>query len=251
MADKDNEDLFLIDDPKETRPFLKLGEIASWLFPALGLLFFELFADPCLGVVIASLKFGYSDFRTAWWLSKHDPKSFRGTATSLCYYARGLFVVALTAFLIVLVIIGSEPLFRKNPLVNLESLLAGLVMWFLGVCLGTICAGVALHFISHHHIRVWMDSTIHDSRRKNLIPPVCSGRHNQFPWLCFAVATIVTICMLLTVISCVAAKSWEALISSTIILGIPSVWCLTGVVRSLPLAATSPEECWGESDRYA
>ena len=251
QPDNTGDDYFLIDDPTVNEPWFRAGDAVSWLFPLLGLLAFEWFADPCLSVVIACLKFGYSDLKTGWWLHTHDPRGFRGIAVSLCYFSRGLYVVAATAFLIVAVMLVCEPLFNKNPLANLNSLLAGMVMWFLGLSLGTIFGGVAFHHVSQRRIRVWMDPTIHQARREKRFADACTGRRNQFHWLCLAVAAVVTGCMAMVMILSISARDWQVLLCGTIVFGIPAVWCLTGIVRSWPLAAKSPEDCWGESNRHA
>lgn len=250
QTDDIHDDLFQIEEPVHRRSWFPVGDAVSWLFPLLGLLVFEWFADPCLGVVIACLKFGYSDLKTGWWLNG-DPCGFRGTAISLCYYTRGLYVVAASAMLIVFVVIVCEPLFKQNPLANLNSLLAGLVMWFSGLFLGTACGGVALHYTWQHKIRVWMDPTIHQARREKRWTFVCSGHHNQFRWLCLAVMTVILSGMSVVVIGATAARDWEGLLCGSMVLGIPAWWCLSGVWRCWPLAATSPEECWGESNDHA
>ena len=245
QPDNASDDLFLIDDPAADRPWFRVGDAVSWLFPLLGLLVFEWFADPCLGVVIACLKFGYSDLKTGWWLNG-DPRGFRGTALSLCYYTRGLYVVAASAFLIVVAVVLCQPLVQQNPLANLNSLLAGLVMWFLGLSLGTICGGVAFHHVAQRRIRVWMDPTIHQSRREKRWTSVCTGQRNQFRWLCLAVTAVILSGLSVVMLGAASAGDWEGLLCGSLVLGIPAWWCLYGVWRSWPLAATSPEECWGE-----
>ena len=239
---------FLTDDPTSDRPWFPGGDAVSWLFPLLGLLAFECFADPCLSVVIACLKFGYSDFRTAWWLNG-DPRGFRGTAVSLCYFTRGLYVVAMSACVIVVVLIVCEPLLNQNLVVNIDSLLAGLVMWFSGLFLGTACGGVALHYVAQHQIRVWMDPSIHQARCENRWAHVCQGRTNQFRRLSMAVVMVVLSGLSVVTIGAVVARDWEGVAAGLVVLGIPAWWCLYGVWRSWSLAATEPDECWGEPNR--
>ena len=244
--DNASDDLFLIDDPAANRPWFRVGDAASWLFPPLGWLAFEWFADPAIGVVIACLKFGYSDLRTAMWLKRGDPRGFRGQAVSLCYFARGLYVVAMMAFSILVVLLLWDRQFQKNLLVNLNSILAGLVMWTLGLVLGTAFGGVACQSIARHRIRVWMDPTIHQARRDQRWTAVCFGQRNQFRWLCLTVVAVVLSGMLMLMIGAISARNWRGLLGVSLVFGIPAWWCLYGVWRSWPLAATCPDECWGE-----
>lgn len=244
-----HEDAFVIEDPDAGWPSFRMTDAASWLFPMVGLLVFECFADPCLAVVIGCLKFGYNDLRTGWWL-QGDRRGFRGTALSLCYFARGLYVVAASAFLLVLALILCEPLLQQNPLANLNSILAGLVMWFCGLFLGTACGGVALQTIERHKIRVWMDPSIHAARRDNRWSSVCTGTRNQFRMLVVAVMVVCGSALSLVFISAAAAGDWQGLIGATAVLGIPSGWCLYCGSKCWFLAADQPDACWGEEVRH-
>ena len=248
--DNASDDLFLIDDPAANRPRFRVGDAASWLFPPLGWLAFEWFADPAIGVVIACLKFGYSDLRTAMWLERGDPRGFRGQAVSLCYFARGLYVVAMMAFSILVVLLLWDRQFPKNPLVNLNSILAGVVIWLMSLVLGTAFGGIALHYVADKRLRIWMDPTIHQARRENRWNSVCCGRRNEFRRLRLAVSVIVLTTMALVVFGGVMSGKWQGLLGGFVVLGIPSVWCLWGVRRSWSLAARTPEECWGEVNQF-
>ena len=155
-----------------------MGDAVSWLFPLAGLVLFEVFADPVASVVVACLKFGYADFRTAIWL-RGDPNPVRCSCLPYCYLARGSYVVALTALLITLAIGVCETLFKQVPNANIDSFIAGMTIWLGGVFLGTFTGGLAMRRIGKAKLSVWMDSTIHSARREKRRHSVCTGSRNQ------------------------------------------------------------------------
>lgn len=243
--DQSGEDLFLIDDPAAYRPWFRVGELFSWLFPLLGLLAFETFGDPCLSVVIGCLKFGYSDFRTAFWL-RRDPYFYRGKTISLCYFSRGMYVVAATAFLFIAAMGLYEHFFRPNFFQVESSFLTGLVMCFSGLFLGTVFASVAFRLAALHQVRIWMDSTIHQSRRENRWTEVCVGTHNQIHWLCVAVLTVTFLTLSGMMFGVAHAKDRQGMLATSVVLSVLTCLCLNNVWGCWRLTAKSPEECWGD-----
>src|SRR5690349_9796317 len=87
------------DDPSpRRRPSLVLPALLM-----LGIVVYELTAQPGLGAAIACTKFGWDDFLTARWLRRRDPNRRRGRASFWLFVAAGLWKTAVTG---VIVLVG-------------------------------------------------------------------------------------------------------------------------------------------------
>jgi hypothetical protein len=250
-SDESVDDVFHIDDRVADRPWFRIGDAVSWLFPLLGLVAFECFSNPGFSIVIASLKFGYSDLRTGDWLNR-DPHVSRGRVLSLCYFARGLYAASASAFLILCTLVAWNRIENQNAPLNPSEALIGGVIWSVGLIIGTGCGGTALHYAARDGIRIWMDPTIHQARRERRWRGVCSGRTNQFYRLSFSVLAVGI--LLLGVVAMAASNSirmrdWTAFPAVALIFGLPGCWCLSGVRKSWRLSASRPDECWGDPNR--
>src|SRR5437016_4928589 len=80
------------DVPSRRRNFLSWPAVL-----AAGWLFYELTAQPNLGAAVVCAKFGWNDFRTAWWLRRVDPDRRRAWACFWFYLASALWKTAITA----------------------------------------------------------------------------------------------------------------------------------------------------------
>lgn len=179
-----SDDVFRIDEP--TPPLLPgAGELFSWIFPAVGLFVIEQFANPGVGISIACLKFSYRDFRTACWL-RWDPIHSRGAAHSPLYCMRGCLVCVFWSVLLLLLFgLFEGVIIRNNPFAVFESIMiACLVISFTGIFLGQIIGLIGFYRVNQLSESMWMDSTIHQARRKNRWDSVCRGTWNEFPYLC-------------------------------------------------------------------
>ncbi len=246
------DDLFLIDDPISNQPWFRVGDAVSWLFPLLGLLLFEWFADPCLGIIISCVKFGYRDFKTAEWLGS-DANVSRGEVLSRCYTARGLFVVSVAAFVITGVLIICNPLWNQNQPLDTKTIWMGLMLWVFGLLLGTAQGVAALHRAIRYRVRVWMDSTIHQARYEKRWSLVCSGRTNQFHWLSLGVSSVGVLLLggvAIMVHFGITQQDWAGVFLGALPFGVPSWWILSRVWQSWSLAATTPNECWGDANQH-
>jgi hypothetical protein len=151
-------------------------EIPSWLWFTLlaaGWLIFELTAEPVLVVLAACGKVGWKDLWAASWLRKRDPDWQRGKTIRWFYVAHGSWKITMTAFctfLILLPLIGA-----RQPNQNIDdialSLTAsiGLCLLFFTVSAGTTALATLLAW--SQGIRVWVDTTVNDSRRRDVWPP--------------------------------------------------------------------------------
>jgi hypothetical protein len=166
--------------------------LISW--PALlmlGLILYELTDQPSLGVVVLCLKLGWEDFRTARWLRRQDPERGRGRACFWLFSASGLWKIAATASLLILVLCllvrdnppGNQPGAQKQG--NWAAVEHHLIEAFLTALIGfTTCilaTSRALGLAWWHGNRLWLDSRVHYARRHALWPPPDDppGRKNR------------------------------------------------------------------------
>src|SRR5262249_49520249 len=74
------------------------SNIVLWaVFIGSAILLFELTAQPVLSVPILCAKFGWEDFRTAWWLWRSDPYRARGRTHFWLFLANGLLRIVIFA----------------------------------------------------------------------------------------------------------------------------------------------------------
>lgn len=194
LSNSDSADpIFRIDDDEGTAWF-SLGDAWSWLFPLLGFAVFESFANPGISVAVACLKFGYADFRTAWWL-RSDRLPGRGKVHAPLYCARGCFVSALCSIAgAILIGLFERAIIKNNPFGVFESLfLSTLLVAVLGFFVGTVAAGVGYARMLESRSLVWMDSTIHQARREKRWISVCHGHRNHFLRFCVGTMTLCSI----------------------------------------------------------
>jgi hypothetical protein len=165
------------------RPAGRWSAVLSWpLLVLLGWLLFELTAQPGLGAAVLCVKFGWNDFRTAWWLRRRDPWRARGRACFWTCLASGCGRVGFTAFLVVSVCVGLAPTpgrpGRPGGAANgvPAEFLIGLIIGFVGGLLMLLTAGRGLWLAWRHGVRVWVSPAIHQARRWDLWPPSAAGR---------------------------------------------------------------------------
>src|SRR4051812_15316482 len=93
------------------------GVHVSWsaLF-LLGWLLYEATSQPGLAAAVTCAKFGWSDWRAAWWLRRVDPDWRRGRTCFWFYLAFGLWKVAVMALLFMFLLVQlAAALARGNP----------------------------------------------------------------------------------------------------------------------------------------
>src|SRR5437879_6067252 len=70
----------------------------TWpLLLAAGWVLYEVTTQPSLAILTICLKFGWNDFRTAYWLRRTDPSRKRGRAYFWLYLGSGFWRTAITA----------------------------------------------------------------------------------------------------------------------------------------------------------
>lgn len=208
-----------------------LWDSLSWgALLALGWLIYEVTARPVFGIAVVCLKFGWEDFRTARWLLQTDPWRGRGRTCFLLYTATGLWKATAAAFVFTGSLLAvSAMLGGRLPrvLVGLGLTAAiGITLLAIIPLLGALCA-------RHYGVKVWIDATVHVSRRHQVWPPVATGVNTfislLFPALLLPILATAVIAFPLGPWVVVASIVGEAL----------GVWI---VFRKV--AARRPDECW-------
>jgi len=210
------------------------GDHVWWGLLALtGLMVYEITARPAFGIAIACLKFGWNDFLTACWLLRRDPHAGRARTCFLFYIAAGLWKVTVTAFIVTGCLIGLVAILgEKQPR----------ELWHLAV---TAAAGISLlavvpllGAISAHKygVKVWIDSSVHQSRRVNHWPPVANG-FNAVGGLLFPALLVPTLIVALISFRCFGPVSVPPAIFALGIL----TWALFHGIT-----AGHPDDCWDD-----
>ena len=259
MLDDDDsgDDIFRIDEPE--RPvWFAVGDAWSWLFPVLGLCAFEWFANPGVSVAVACLKFGYADFRTAWWL-RGDRLAGRGDVHAPFYFARGCFISALcSAVGLALVGLFERAIIKNNPFGVFEALsLTTLMVTVLGCFLGAIAAGFGFKRVVEQKRSIWMDSTIHQARRERRWTSVCQGHRNEFPRFCLGILIVSLLWLTGAAVGFVALFNdpqhapndpfWQRVFGcffAFVIFGIPAVAIMIVGLKAWRHAARSADSVW-------
>jgi len=163
-------------------PERPLGDYISWgALVALGWLIYEVTARPSIGIVAVCAKFGWNDFLTAHWLLRTDPDRGRGRTCFWFYVGSGVWKITVAAFLITGSLLTLMVLLDGKP----PNGLFGVGMTaIIGVSLLAVVPLVGVLYAHRYGVRVWVDSSIHESRKTRAWPPVASG-HNAAMGLLF------------------------------------------------------------------
>jgi hypothetical protein len=161
----------------------------SFVLPALlglGILVYELTAQPGLGAAIACTKFGWDDFLTARWLRRRDPDRRRGRASFWLFVAAGLWKTAVTGVVVMFSVAFLEaalrprPQFGQVPAPPSEVIGGALLATLFGFALSTLATGRAFTCALKSGVRLWIDNRIHKDRRADRWPPLSTvGRKNR------------------------------------------------------------------------
>lgn len=215
-------------------PASRWTEHISWgAMLALGWLIYEATARPSFGIAVACGKFGWNDFLTAHWLLRTDPERGRGRTCFWFYVASGLWKITIAAFLATGCLLILMVALNENPPNGLFGV--GLTA-VLGVTLLAIIPLIGVFHARSHAVRVWVDSSVHDSRRANEWPPQPGGMNTVMGLLFPAL-------MVPIIVGAVVTFPFGLLAMLISVFGVgTSIWALLRGV-----CAASPEECWSPS----
>lgn len=169
------------DDPdaNEAAPSPWSSLLAWPVLLTLGWLLYEVTTEPALAVSVVCIKFGWADYRAAWWLRRHDPHPGRGSASFWLHVASGLWKTAITAFLLVFVLAVAAGLEQKHgwrppdqaPAGPPPGAIAALLTAAVGFGLLSIATLFAFGLAFHHGVRLWLGPQVHRARRERVWPP--------------------------------------------------------------------------------
>lgn len=252
-------------EPRRRRPSLVLPALL-----AIGILVYELTAQPGLGAAIACTKFGWDDFLTARWLRRRDPDRRRGRASFWLFVAAGLWKTAVTGVVVLFAVAFVDALVRRQAgggRPPAEVLAGAFAAALIGFFLSTLATARAFLTALRHRVRLWIDSRVHYDRRADHWPPASTdGRRNRAGAVLFT-ALFLGMLVLLTVFHVVvraALRGWAGglqpkrdladhlanLFSCGVFLLVPVlILVFRDIVAQLAFART-PAECW-EADRLA
>ena len=142
---------------------------------ALAWLLFELTAIATLSVLVACLRFGWEDYRTAMWLRRVDPERARAKTGFWFYMASGVWKTALMPVLAVMILSVGWGLFAPRAVrmdeAAAEQVVSALIVGAAasGVLVLVVTIGV-LHALLGN-VRIWVHPELHRSRRIGVWPP--------------------------------------------------------------------------------
>jgi hypothetical protein len=144
-------------------------------------------SDPGLAAAISCLKFGWEDFRTAFWLRRVDPDRNRGRACYWFQIAEGLAKIVVHA-LIILVVIDFLDESLKRPQapprvrpVGSNMLRAVSITTALGFGLCWVAVIFGTRFALRHCVKVWIGPAARLARQRRYWPPDRGGANGV--WL--------------------------------------------------------------------
>jgi hypothetical protein len=253
----------LLDVHSNTGPLPRtwLDRLLWPLLLLLAWLAFELTANATLSLVLACVRFGMNDFRTAWWLWQTDPQRRRAHACASFYAASGVWKTALvpllTAGVIAIVwgMIAPQAMQRQHPVTQQLMLAIAVGMWAASILI--VLAGSAAVLSLRARWRVWVHPGLHGCRKAEIWPPHFSpantSQANQAILIMltalFAAILIGPVATLLTLKLFEPPAALRRIVELLVVFGYPIFGVMAfGVMRG-KLFAESPWECWPESIR--
>jgi hypothetical protein len=231
--------------PRLSWPFLLL---AGWVL-------YEATAQPGLAAAITCAKFGWPDFRAAWWLRRVDPDRARGQACFWYYLAFGLWKIAVLAsgMMVALLFLGSiingRPRAFGGPVIS--PVLSGIfVAAGVGFGLSFLATYVALWSALRHGVKVWLGTAPYHARTERFWPPR-HGRTNAAPFVTVTTMILTLWGFLLTLLILAAMGRGfhafvPALLLAAIFLAFPAFLIVFRLLDRRVFAQT-PHECWKSS----
>jgi hypothetical protein len=236
----------------------EVGRRRLWLgWPAVllaGWLLYELTASPGLAAAVACAKFGWADWQAARWLRRVDPDRRRGATCFWCYLTFGLWKVALSATVTMILLgfvgslldAGARPAAGNNngPSPVLGGALAAASA---GFGLSFVTTYVALWSALRNGVRVWLGVAPHRARAERVWPPF-RGQTNFAPYVAFTTLVLTVWVVVLAVVGILLAWRPAGPVGAGLLLvlmvGLISSLLMTFPVLGQRLFARTPRECW-------
>jgi hypothetical protein len=233
----------------------------SWpLLLAVAFIIFEVTNEPSFAALAMCLKFGWEDFRTAWWLKRTDPERGRGRACAWLYLAAGLWqtaIIGVAMVFLTVVLVGALQGNLQGAQGLLSLILGALAAIVFGFVLSTLATFIALAYARKHGVRPWLNGAVHFARRRREWPPLY-GHRNRVLMLVVS-AVVVACCLLLPVTLWIIAEAVRPAVPARVLREVLALGSLVCVIFLLPAAllfvidmrrrgffAKHPADCWGE-----
>lgn len=230
----------------EPRP----GLWQRWYWPTVTLvawLAFELTASPAISVVLLCAHFGTQDVLTGLWLWRRDPHRGRGRACAWFSLARGVTLTWLASLLLRAVVLWVAILFpgQGGPIPNVKGLMSIGLMISGGAPLAALLGLLALLSAWRHHVKVWLDPSLHRARQSGKWPPRPSGLKNTASEALGMMYVAVGFVLLLP--GLFLAGRFPGLLKWLPLVLLPFGLLIWGfVVWTKTRCADRPSECWGD-----
>jgi hypothetical protein len=224
----------------------------SWsAFFLLGWLLYEATSQPGLAAAVTCAKFGWSDWRAAWWLRRVDPDWRRGRTCFWFYLAYGLWKVAVMASVVMFFLLLVSSMVRRKPAApqggEISPAVAGVLLAAgIGFGLSFFATYVSVWSALRHRVKIWLGIAPHLARTQKYWPP-STGQQNAAPFV-----TVTTLVITLWFVVLAAALGGMALgpalasilpLLALLALASPlTVFVLKYLERRI--FARKPEECW-------
>jgi hypothetical protein len=215
-----------------------------------GLLVYEATSQPGLAAAFTCAKFGWADFRTAFWLRRVDPNSRRGRTCFWFYLAYGLWKIALmgVAMSVALAMLGSLLHGRRRPPAAADTMLVGILITSgIGFGLSFLATYVALASALINGVKVWLGFAPHRAREFRYWPPH-RGATNAAAFVTVTTLILTLWILLLTLLALVIAWALRGLVLFVMMIGMffvvfPALLFLCRLLDGR-VFARSPADCW-------
>jgi hypothetical protein len=229
-----------------------------WSIVALaGWLAFDLTAEPAVAAAILCGRFGWDDLLTAIWLRRRDPDRARGRTCAWFCLASGTMKVffsacVLTALIaeVVTFIEARQP--QPNPNAPMPEAIWGPLLLMAGatplIALLALTGAISARI---HGVRVWIDGSLHCSRRDGIWPPEFAALNdvNQRNRAQIAMPALLALAMVGCVAGAVILRVLGLDMLCVIVLVAGALCIIAGQgSHSNGLFARVPSECWGTRD---
>lgn len=141
-------------------------------------LLFELTHQPAIGTAVLCSKFGWSDFRTAWWLWRVDPWKLRGRTCFYVFIAWGICKITIFSFLTaVIALVGMELLVslgwaKRQFGGGLNDAISGAsVTCLVGDMIFILLTAISSHIAKQGGFKLWIHPSISVARCYKIWPP--------------------------------------------------------------------------------
>jgi hypothetical protein len=255
----------LPDDTPAEPGWAKLSTLALVL--AVGWTVWKLTEQPGLAALVLCLKFGWSDFRTAFWLRRADPDRGRGGACFWLYFSSGLWKTAVIGVAMVLVVIGAavvEQALRQNgprqdQRLARQMLASAAVTAFFAFSLTTLTTSRCLWLARRHGVRLWLNGAVGHARARRDWPPLYGRRNWTLLLLLTAVLVFYFVLMpllgglFLRPLMMAGAKGAQVAAVVVVVWMFAAPALLANVLRTARRdhVAAYPEDCWGLDPAHA